>query len=251
MAPGISQIIKVTTKKTSGPPGPMARRKWKKIGAATKEKQVSPAGTEVFFVTPQKRNEEWIPNGIYVESARKLNWSDQEIKRIVRSNQPDSIYEQIYRNKINQLASIKNTNKYPMATVASEAAALVNQKMGIRERLLLKQHQQSNVPVGNPKTSLSARMNQIHGGPRNETKCTLFLENIPEDYTESDIKNHISNFQYRRVNIVRRDGQSMGKAFIELDSEDETTSCLSAIDGQRWSYYIISAQFSKPKKVNQ
>jgi RNA recognition motif-containing protein len=77
--------------------------------------------------------------------------------------------------------------------------------------------------------------------------CTLFLQNIPEDYSEADIKTHIQDYKFRRVNIVRRDGESIGKAFIELESTEETQGCLEAINGQKWGYCVIEVQLSKPK----
>ena len=69
------------------------------------------------------------------------------------------------------------------------------------------------------------------------------------DTLQDRVKNSfkISDFDFKRVSIVKRDGNSIGKAFIEFNSEEDAASCLSDIDGKRWEYNIIAAQFSKPK----
>ena len=102
------------------------------------------------------------------------------------------------------------------------------------------------MPKGN--VTPKERMNQRRGAAQQDGhKSTLFVENVPDEYTEDEIKGHIGDFHYRRVNIVRRDGKSMGKAFIELESAEEAQACLSAINGQHWSYCVVNAQLSKPK----
>lgn len=250
--------VKVTTKRTSGPPGPMDRLKWSQFGASKAgEAPTTSVGAEVFFepvqfTQPQPRpqtstDDEWIPNGLYISEARKDGWSDAEITSIIRSNHPDKVYQQIYRKKI---AAVSAKFKASVDIVSGNEE-VPPASLGLKERMMLKQKQRSSQQkLSNSSTSLSARMNQRRGNPtgeRDETKCTLFVENVPEDYVEADIKNHIEKFRYRRVNIVKRDGQSIGKAFIELESENEAQACLDAINGARWEYYVVNAQFSQPK----
>lgn len=258
---------KTTTKKVSGPPAAIERQKWKKFGNAATDDGIatSSVGTDVFF-EPVKRKihtpvDNWRPNGVYLKHARNNNWSDQEIRRIVKSDRPDIVYMQIFRTKLEaamaevRMKAIAEGKILPVPTPVAPSQDKPASAMGLRERMMMKQQQRLTEakPNANPNTSLSARMNQRQSERQSERqsgrndKSTLFLENVPDNYTEADIKQHIGDFSYRRVNVVRREGQSTGKAFIELDSEDEATECLNTIDGQRWEYCVISAQFSKPK----
>ena len=70
---------------------------------------------------------------------------------------------------------------------------------------------------------------------------------MPLEFHEGDIKAQISDYDFKRVSIVKRDGSSIGKAFIELNSEEEAQDCLTYINGKTWGYNIITAQLSKPK----
>jgi len=251
-------MVKVTTKKTYGPQRCMARLKWARFGEAAKRNfnVQTQVGSDVQFEYCDKIQDEddWIPNGAYVESARLYGWSDQDIKKLIRTQRPDLEYAKIYRSKVEtelasqkvQMATLKPTLPGPESASASASASA--SKLGLRERLLLKQQSRSEQPeqIKNPANSIAARMSQ-RGAIRDDTNCTLFIENVPDDYTEADIKTHIESYKFRRVNIVRREGQSVGKAFIELDSAEEALACMECINGQQWGYHIISAELSKPK----
>jgi len=258
------QTICVINKRFTGPPGPIQRLGWKKFGAAATGESCTKIANDVQFefVQPYK----WIPNGIYLAAARKDNWSQEEIKKLIKSDRPDLLYRKLQKSKVDtHLASLmlkfehrpdpspsQSSGPGTNDTKPTESLPDPSVKMGLRERMLHKQRNRVDTeptPSAKP-NSHSARMNQRRDDAKqqhDEQLCTLFLQNIPEDYSESDIKTHIEDYQFRRVNVVRREGESIGKAFIELESSEETQRCLDAINGQKWGYCVIEVQLSKPK----
>jgi len=248
------QSVRVVNKRFTGPPGPIQRLGWKKFGTAATGNFATEIKGDVYLELVQKAQlcDNWIPNGIYINAAKKDNWSQIEINQIIRSDRPDLMYRKIQKSKVNTHLAKLNlklnlTDTNPAVTDSDPSV-----KMGLRERMLHKQRnrtdtEESSLPKPN---SLSARMNQRRDDAKqqhDEQLCTLFLQNIPEDYSEADIKTHIQDYKYRRVNVVRREGESIGKAFIELESAEETQTCLEAINGQKWGYCVIEVQLSKPK----
>lgn len=256
------QTICVINKRFTGPSGPIQRLGWKKFGAAATGESCTTVKADVFleFVRP---NSVWIPNGIYINAAKKDNWSQSEINQIIRSDRPDLVYRKLQKSKVDtHLASLylkfghasatEPEDPAPIPTPVPTPAPDPSVKMGLRERMLHKQRNRVETePIPSTKpNSLSARMNQRRDDAKQQHDdglCTLFLQNIPEDYSEADIKTHIQDYKFRRVNVVRRDGESIGKAFIELESTEATQTCLEAINGQKWGYCVIEVQLSKPK----
>jgi len=251
------QTICVINKRFTGPSGPIQRLGWKKFGAAATGESCTTVKADVYleFV---RQNSTWIPNGIYINAAKKDNWSQSEINQIIRSDRPDLVYRKLQKSKVDtHLASLYLKFGHatdPEATEPIDPAPAPDPsvKMGLRERMLHKQRNRvdtETTPSTKP-NSLSARMNQRRDDAKQQQDdqlCTLFLQNIPEDYSEADIKTHIQDYKFRRVNVVRRDGESIGKAFIELESTEATQTCLEAINGQKWGYCVIEVQLSKPK----
>lgn len=255
--------VRITTKKTQGPASAIRRLKWKKFGAAVNDKPLAPEtnlGREINFEFTQPEATEWIPNGMYVTRAQNDGWSRDDIKKIIRSDRPDLVYRQIWNTKLRALiAETKHKNPAPVDEGQSQVSTgdpvepVSTKGMGIRERLALKKKGRSSASGTAAKGGISARMNQRRndsgrGANRDESKCTLFVENVPDDYDEHAIRQEIADHQYRRVNIVRRDGESVGKAFIELDTEEDAKICQEVINGTRWGHCIISAQFARPKR---
>lgn len=253
------QNITRTTKTYVGPKRVHERLQWKKFGAAlnTKEKTSSICGDVEFeftYKSPTKK-EEWVPNGLYISWAKEANWPDADIKKIIRSDRPDLVYMDLHRTKMGALfgplidsPAPKSTGKTGSKT-EDKKPAIPNRKMGLKERMIRKQQERQTTETSvNPENSLSARLNRKKEYNKdNEHKCTLFIDNVPLEYHESDIKSKISEYDFKRVSIVKRDGVSIGKAFIELNNEDEAKDCLEFINGQNWEYSVINAQFSKPK----
>lgn len=247
---------RVTTKRTTGPLGAIQRRKWKKFGAAASTKHHMPKlGRESNFEFTQPDVDEHIHNGIYITKATKNGWSKDDIKKIVQSDRPDQAYLKIFDTKLKAViadAKSKITVLTPVADTDSIEAKPVSTKgMGIRERLAMKKKGRTDKP--DAKGGITAKFNQRRndlgrGSNRDETKCTLFVENVPDDYTETDIRQQIADHPYRRVNIVKRDGVSIGKAFIELETEEDAKICMEVITGARWGHCVVSAQVSRPKK---
>lgn len=253
------QNITRTTKTYVGPKRVHERLQWKKFGDAlnTKEKTASICGDVEFeftYKSPTKKDE-WVPNGLYISWAKEANWPDADIKKIIRSDRPDKVYFDLHRTKMGALFGplIDSPDSKPHAKMESETdakkPAISQRKMGLKERMMRKQKErQTTNTSGNPENSLSARLNRKKEySKENEHKCTLFVDNVPLEYHETDIKSKISEYDFKRVSIVKRDGYSIGKAFIELNGEDEAKDCLEFINGQNWEYSVINAQLSKPK----
>jgi hypothetical protein len=250
--------VKVKTKRM--PKQISERRKWAKFGSVSrdgKEKGATSVAGDVFmeYTKPDiEPSAVWEPNGQWVSYAKQEKWTHSEISKIKKSEDPAEVYKKIYLGRIaTTVAEIKAKRAAKEGTTGGVAAKVDTTGMGLRERLLLKKQQRDNASDTETPTrgssSLSARMNKMRGASqRDEQKCTLFVMNVPDDYTVDNIKSHLDAFQYRRVNIVQRDGRSMGKAFIELESIEEAQACLTSINGARWGYNVIEAQVSRPKK---
>jgi hypothetical protein len=273
----------LTTKRKVTKPQVLARRKWKHFGNRV-DTAISPAlarkieseghkiskyeqcciGSDVFleFVNPKKLSaQEWIPNGLYVGHARKAGWSPEEITSIIRYKEqgvlrPDKRYLQLYEMKLRILiaeAKIKcqRENGVPVSALVPLAPGA---KVGLRDRMMRKTFsRQQAVESGETPTGLSALLEQKRSNHADsEQKCTVFLENVPVDYDETDIKEHLFDYDIRRVNIVRRENQygvkeSVGKAFVECNGEEVAVECLKYLNGARWQSAVISAVLSKPK----
>ena len=256
------QKLKRTTKTYSGPKNVYERTKWKKFGDALGQTNTTCIAPEVefeFTYKPPKTDEdEWVANGLYIGWAKDANWPDVDIKKIMRSDRPDLVYMDLQKQKINALLAPlrESMRKLEPDTDTNKQSNLQTpleptRKMGLKERMALKKQQREvKDSSSNGETSLSARLNRKKEQTRqDEHKLTLFVDNIPLEYKEHDIKSHISDFDYKRVSIVKRDGYSIGKACIELATVKEAEDCLKAIDGVTWGYSIVSAQVSKPKKA--
>lgn len=252
-----------TTKTYVGPKAVRERQQWKKFGAALNdnEQNTTTIGADVefeFTYKPMSHKDEWVPNGLYIGWAKKDNWPDVDIKKIIRSDRPDLVYQDLFRQKMGALFApltdtIAKTSASASASSSASSGGSKNRsqptrKMGLKERMMLKKRDRDSSETPKSENSLSARLNRKKEiSMENEHKCTLFVDNVPLEFHEGDIKAQISDFDFKRVSIVKRDGNSIGKAFIEFNSEEDAASCLSDIDGKRWEYNIIAAQFSKPK----
>lgn len=256
-----NDTIKRTIKRFTGPIGPIKRLNWKKFGAAGADptKITSRICEDVDFElkNPIKYNDNWVSNGMYITLARADNWSDVDITKITKSDHPDQVYSSIYLGKVKTMFAEYDTiaMKKAMAKAKAKGKPMAKIKavdltgMGLRERFLMKQkmRNQGEDTLPGPK-SLSSLMNKRREA-KNETEhlCTLFAENVPLEYQETDIKQELKDYDVLRVSVVRRDGEPVGKAFIELENAEEAADCLKFIDGSHWGHSVISVQFSRPK----
>ena len=264
------------------------RLSWSKFGEAAKGIKCTYIADEVEieFVSPkQEKESSYKPNGYWITLARNQGWSDSDIKDIMRAPDPEAVALKMYERMLNtdnaklRMARDKHMAEYdrlraeiatpapePVAPVlvpapasaassAAPAPAPVEAKSGLRARFSAKQTENKQNEAAAPaKTGIASRLKQIK--QNNETleqDSTLFVRNVPEDYTEQDIKNVLFNFNIARINIVRKstgdDGVrlSSGSAFIVLGSREDAVACMEFLHGYRWCNVIASVDFSKPK----
>ena len=83
-----------------------------------------------------------------------------------------------------------------------------------------------------------------------EWQRTLFIDNIPDDYTQKDLLELLSGCDVQRVNIVkdRESGDSRGKAFAVLDSEQSVFDAIKMFNRTRIGNQLIMVQQALPKK---
>ncbi len=144
------------------------------------------------------------------------------------------------------------------APVSSGATAPVA-SIGLRARLntkLAENKKQAAISEEAPKIGIANRLQKMKDDKvQTEQESTLFVRNVPLDYTEQDIRNVINGqFKVERINIVRKappgsqDRVSVGCAFIVLTSKKEAEACIAFLDGYRWGHMLASVAFSEPRK---
>jgi hypothetical protein len=237
-------IIKDKTYK--GPKGPIERLQWKRYG--NEEPSKTTVGDAVYFERIYKDGDPII-NIPYVNSAIENGWTEDEIREIKRSKNPSETWARIFRVKIDIV----------IATVYPERTVTVGQKLGVKARL--EQQQKARVAQttdqeAKPKGfSLSDKLRaKKEQSQDTEQLCTLFLDNVPEEYTANDIKQELQAFNVTRVNIVMEKGdskRSIGRAFVVLKDIEEMQSCMDYINSScRWGHYVVKAARAKPKATD-
>jgi hypothetical protein len=261
------KLVKRIKKHYSGPKGPVDRLQWKPFGSVLKKKPTRAtidSDVQMEFLNNSRAVEaEWIPNSIYVKHAQEEGWSSEEITSIIQYVEhgvlrPDKKYIQLFESKLRTLiaeakiATIGNSiNHMPI----EQDVLNVKQSLRLRFKQKTYSRQQQQSDPDTPKSLASRLEDRRAERDESQQKSTLFIENVPEEYEEADIKEHLQDYDIRRINIVRRDNmrgvkESVGKAFIECDTEDVAIRCLEYLKTCRWENSVISAQLSKPKPVN-
>lgn len=264
---------------------PVDRAKWRKFGEATKDIKCTYIADEVEieFIVKEKKESSFKPNGYWITFARNQGWSASDINDIIRSPDPEAValkmYERILNTENAKLrmevdkqmaeydrlrAEILDTEhiskvKEPSATVPVPVPASTEPpKSGLRARFSAKQSENKK---GDDETSvksggIASRLKQIkQTKDQSEQDSTLFVRNVPEDYTEQDIKVVLNDFKVVRVNIVRKANAddvrvSTGSAFVVLSCREEAVACMEFLHGYHWCNVIASVDFSKPKTYN-
>lgn len=248
------------TKTYTGPKYLVDRQLWKGFGKGrdmSKTRIMEDVHIEL-TVPPIVQDEQWYPNGNWVNIARKENWTDFDIKQLISSDRPDLKFAELQKGKqklaayeriakMNKEMGIEDTVKDSIPDKKQDLTCL-----SLRERMKLKSKSRSTTE-DTKDNSISSRLKQKREKNSDKSQqCTLFLENVPEIYNEMDIKSHLGQFDIKRVTIVRRENQSgvkesVGKAFVECYEVEETQKCMEHLNTCRWEHYVISAQLSKPR----
>jgi hypothetical protein len=278
-----------------GPKPVIDRLKLPRFGSGVNDKCWHQEETEVFIELTKpikKSNPDLDSVGFYVTTARNEGWGDTDIRDIVQSENPKELFYKIYLNRLAEVerrivrataASLLVTSA-PAAPVSSPAAPVTSApaapgspaapvpevttttstpvqvaSIGLRARLntkLAENKKQAAVSEDAPKIGISHRLQKMKDDKVNtEQESTLFVRNVPLDYTEQDIRNVLNTqFNVERINIVRKappgsqDRVSVGCAFIVLTSKKEAEACITFLDGYRWGHMLASVAFSEPRK---
>jgi len=244
-----------TFKKYTGPKGAVTRAiEWdectpdkRKFGSCKNDKiNTNRIEEDVFLELTQNikaTEEEWVPNGLLVEHARQLKWSDDKISELIQSDRPDKIMYSYYKNK---------------QSISTTSDGKVKTKMGLRSRLRNNIQKSMQKETTETKPSFKIKFNTKMAGDRaanNEKNCTIYVNNVPTNVIEEDIQSLFIDKKYtiRRVNVVRKEiwpggpKEPNGTAFIVCSTAEETMECIKFLDGARWDNSILSAKLSEPR----
>lgn len=238
--------VNIKDKRYVGPRGPVERLLLKKYDKAPCKTVVA---DDVFleFTEHKRIEEEEVNNTIYVNAARTDGWSDAEVSEIIRSKNPSHTWKRIFSAKLDSMTT--------RPVVVPKKEDTVGMKIGLKARLgQQKMARETQVETQTKGTGVSladklrSKKEQSH---ESEQQCTLFLDNVPEEYTSQDIKRELQDFNVTRVNVVaEKNGskQSIGRAFVVLRNIEETQSCMEYINTQcRWGHFVVNAVLAKPK----
>jgi RNA recognition motif-containing protein len=260
------------------------RSKWLKFGEATKDIKCTYMADEVEieFIVKEKKESSFKPNGYWITFARNQGWSVSDINDIMRSPDPAAVALKMYERILNtenaklrmeldkqmaeydrrraDILNAEQKEKEPASlSVASppvaESGTPEPPKSGLRARFSAKQSENKKADDESAVKSggIASRLKKLkQTKEQSEQDSTLFVRNVPEDYTEQDVKTVLTDFKIVRVNIVRKaNGDdvrvSTGSAFVVLSSREEAVACMEFLHGYHWCNVIASVDFSKPK----
>jgi hypothetical protein len=250
------------TKTFKGPKNQVERLQWKPFGAAKNNTSETTVVSEVeveFEFFKQMKSEIWIPNGLYMSYARKDNWTPGELKCLMVSKRPDHTYREIYSRKLNTSISeaIEKANKVSnipvqpvqVQPVEPQTTKLNTAGLSLKDMLKLKSQQRSDVTISGG--GITDRLKQKQE-QKSDKKCTIYVQNVPEDFTETDLASHLTEFDISRISITRRPNhqgvmESAGSAFIDCYEEAETERCIVFLNTCKFEHQVLCAQHARPK----
>ncbi len=239
--------VNIKEKRFVGPRGPVERLQWKRYDKSPCKTMI---GEDVFFerVYPEHHTvtDESLGDIVYINAARADKWSDDEVLEIMRSKTPGDVWKRIFHAKLNAMSG---------DVVVPKKEDTVGMKIGLKARLgqqkVAREVQEVEQPKGKG-VSLSDKLrSKKEQSQDSEQQCTLFLDNVPEEYTSQDIKQELQEFNVTRVNVVTEKGgskQSIGRAFVVLRNITEMQACMDYINSScRWGHNVVKATLAKPK----
>lgn len=274
------KYVEVTTTHR-GPKAQVDRLKWKPFGSG-KYKTTVCDDVYLEYVGEARKEVPWIPNGHYITLARNDGWSDHEIKQIRIAERPDLKWNEIFFRK--QQATIAAAVARVRADIQREKdAAAAAASIGMEPESEQTQTEQTDAVAPSPMTVskgmsmkdlLKQKAQQRKGGggsatdgitaqlqkkreQRADRKLTIYVQNVPTDWSEEDIADQLENFQIRRISVTRKFNDSgnkvpVGSAFIECYEEDETERVLAHLNDRCcWGSMVVSAQHALPKKTQR
>lgn len=79
---------------------------------------------------------------------------------------------------------------------------------------------------------------------------TIYVGNLSYDVTEADLNTVFAEYgTVKRVQLPvdRETGRMRGFGFVEMDSDDEETAAIDALDGAEWMERTLKVNKAKPR----
>jgi len=83
---------------------------------------------------------------------------------------------------------------------------------------------------------------------------SIYVGNLSYDVTQDDLSSVFADYgTVKRVNLPtdRETGRPRGFAFVEMDSDDEETAAIEALDGAEWMGRDLKVNKAKPREDNR
>jgi len=227
-------------------------------------------------------------SGVYVALADKLKWQESDMQQIREAECAEDMFKLIFNRKAAtreaeltakfnpRVSAVEANYAEAMKKIKAEFASLIpepppqilktseatvqaapQKALGIRGRFNAKIAERRQQEADNPPAAvagggmgLSARLRQMKTDRvETEQEFTLFVSNISQDTDEQDLRDILTDFNVRRVNYVRKNGNPVhsGVGFVVLAARDEAERCMGFLNGHKFHHLILCAAFSKPR----
>jgi hypothetical protein len=192
-------------------------------------------GEEVFmeFVFNEPKDDRPLGGAVYIEYAKNHNWSDEEIKRLVKAKTNTE------QTKLFHYMAYTKAGLTPPEGINSDPSAKSFSS-------LMKSNKTPEITSNKVATGFRALLK-----PSSSEVSTLFISNIPPDYNETDIKNEIQTlgFHTTRVTLIRRDEVFQCSARVSFFDSESANACLDKLQrNNKWSHCVVNAQMSRPRE---
>lgn len=80
---------------------------------------------------------------------------------------------------------------------------------------------------------------------------SVFVGNLPYEVSEEDLRSVFADYgtvKGVRIPTDRETGRMRGFAFVEMESEDQETSAIEALDGAEWIGRSLKVSKAKPRE---
>jgi hypothetical protein len=253
-------------KKTITVPAAVARRKreWKHFGSVTPENCFSATslGEEVFMEFAFRNGKGSSKQLLLAEQSRAIShayrcgFSFNTVKQIEESETPmDTFREFVHQQMKGIVMRVKST------LAEGEPVKLQSKgPVGLKARMrMCKTKTEEAVSGAEGSMGLRARLTTKNDSRGEEHERSLFVSNVPCEFTERDIHEELGELMgeevsVERINIVRKPNnqgvkESIGKAFIVCNTIEDAKEMMDLLNNRvRWGQCIIDVQPAESRK---
>lgn len=94
------------------------------------------------------------------------------------------------------------------------------------------------------------RMSSLHGWIL-ESVMSIYVGNLSYDVNQEDLSKVFAEYgNVKRIQLPtdRETGRPRGFGFVEMDSEDEESSAIEALDGAEWMGRVMKVNKARPRE---